>query len=145
LLYNGNWHLFAYCEAKNKIRNFALSGIRGAEFLEDFIPHNIRKIEVEKKIENNYGIFIHETEADKVDVVLKFSKDVADIVKNQVWFPLQNLQENKDGTITLVFPVTDFREIEGDVLKFGYHVKVLKPEELQRRIKETLERMLNLY
>jgi len=145
LLYNGNWHLFAYCENKHQIRNFALSGIKQIELLEDTIPQNLQELEIGKLIEDNYGIFIHENEADRVNVILKFSKEVTDIVKNQHWFPSQILKENKDGTIILTFPVTDFREIEGDILKFGYHVEVLNPEKLRGRIKETLERMSRLY
>jgi predicted DNA-binding transcriptional regulator YafY len=145
LLYNGNWHLFAHCENKHEIRNFALSGIKKIESLENEIPPNLKKIAFRKKIEENYGIFIHDTDADKIEVVLKFSSEVADRVKNQVWFPLQKLQENDDGSITLTFPVTDFREVEGDILKYGNYVEVLHPNELRERIKETIAKMHPIY
>lgn len=145
LLYKGNWHLFAFCEKRNDLRNFALSAIIEIEILEDIISDDLLQYDILKLIEENYGIFIHGSGAYKVDVVLKFNKDVADIVKAQVWFPLQNLQENKDGSIVLTFPITDFREIEGDILKFGANVEVLKPTKLRKQIKETIARMNQLY
>ena len=36
-------------------------------------------------------------------------------------------------------------ELEREILGFGDHVKVIAPEKLKRRIKETLEQALDLY
>ncbi len=145
LLYMGNWHLFAFCELRNELRNFALSRIKKIEELKGTIADDLQQIDIGKLIEENYGIYIHEGEADKVDIVLQFSKDVAEIVKAQIWFPMQNLQENEDGSIVLTFPVTDFREIEGDLLKYGTNVEVLEPAELRGKIKDTISKMNQLY
>lgn len=145
LLYKGNWHLLAFCEKRKGLRNFALSGILHIRILDETISDNIPNIDIEKLIEENYGIFIHEADADKVEISLKFHKDVAKIVKNQVWFPLQNLEENDDGSIVLTFPVTDFRELEHDILKYGANLEVLKPVELREIIKTTISKMSKLY
>jgi predicted DNA-binding transcriptional regulator YafY len=145
LLYKGNWHLFAFCEKKDALRNFALSGILQIKISEDIISDDLPNVDIEKLIEENYGIYIHETEADKVEVSLKFHKDVAEIVRTQVWFPLQNLEEIEDGSIILTFPVTDFRELEHDILKYGAYLEVLKPVELREKIKETIAKMSQLY
>ncbi len=145
LLYMGNWHLFAFCEKRNDLRNFALSGILKIEILDEVISKELSYSNIEELIEENYGIYIHESEADKVNVVLKFSKDVAEIIKSQIWFPLQNLNENEDGSIILTFPVTDFRELEGDILKYGTNVKVLAPLELVEKINATIAKMSKMY
>jgi predicted DNA-binding transcriptional regulator YafY len=144
LLYQGNWHLFAFCEKRDKIRNFELSGIKNIRVLNDPVRDD-KKIDIGKMIEENYGIFIHENSEEKVDVVLKFDKDIKDIIKNQVWFPVQKLEEIEDGSILLTFPVSDFREIEGDILKYGYNVEVLHPPELRKRIKDILFKMNRIY
>jgi predicted DNA-binding transcriptional regulator YafY len=144
LLYQGNWHLFAFCEKQGEIRNFELSGIKDVRILNDPIRED-RKRDIGKIIEENYGIFIHENSEDKVDVVLKFNKDVKEIIKNQVWFPLQKLEEKEDGSVFLTFPVSDFREIESDILRYGYNIEVLQPPQLRERIKDTLFRMYRMY
>lgn len=145
LLYKGNWHLFALCEKRNELRNFALSGILKFDILEETISGDLPHFDIEKLFEENYGIFIHDIGVDKIEVELKFSKEIAEIVRTQVWFPLQNLREFEDGSIVLTFPVTDFREIEGDILKYGVNVEVLKPVELREKIRETIANMNRLY
>jgi predicted DNA-binding transcriptional regulator YafY len=144
LLYQGNWHLFAFCEKESAIRNFELSVIKDVRILNDPIKED-RKRDIGKMIEENYGIFIHENAEDKVDVVLKFNKDIKEIIKNQVWFPLQKLEEKEDGSVLLTFPVSDFREIESDILRYGYNIEVLQPPQLRERIKDTLLRMYRMY
>lgn len=144
LLYQGNWYLFAFCEKRKDIRNFALSGIRNLKILDDNIQEYPHK-DIGKIIEENYGIFIHENNNDRIDVVLKFDKEVKDIINNQIWFPMQKIEENEDGAILLSFPVSDFREIEMDILRYGYNVEVLQPIELRERIKHIISRMHRIY
>jgi len=111
----------------------------------DTISDDLPNIDIEKLIEENYGIYIHETDSDKVEVTLKFHKDVSEVVRSQVWFPLQNIEENEDGSIILTFPVTDFRELEYDILRYGTKLEVLEPVELRIKIKETITKMNQIY
>ncbi len=142
LLYMGNWHLIAFCETRKETRNFVLSRISEVEILEDKIEERFKRKDIHKLIEESYGIFFS---GHKTEVTLRFSAEVAPLVKDQVWFPGQQLEEQKDSSIMLRFPVADFREVERDILQFGSGVEVLAPPELRRIIKETITKMNTIY
>ena len=145
LLYMGNWHLLAICELRNELRNFSLSGITHINVLDEEIPNELLKRDIGKLIEDNYGIFIRESNFERKRVVLKFKKNIARIIKNQIWYPGQNLEECSDGSIFLTVTVTDFRELESDILKYGPDVEVLEPAALRDRLKQTIAEMNRIY
>ena len=78
-------------------------------------------------------------------MILKFSKEVYGIVKDQVWTFDQTMEEDKDGDIILSFMVSDFSEVKRDILSFGEHVKVLEPVELKRMVQKSIEKMGRIY
>lgn len=145
LLYMGNWHIFAFCELRGKLRNFALSGIKKIEACKEPISNELLQMNIATAIEENYGIYIHEDEVNKVEVVLKFNREISEIVKSQIWFPHQNQKQNDDGSIIFSFPVSDFREILGDILRYGADVEVLEPVELKEMMKQTILKMKQIY
>lgn len=142
LLYMGNWHLIAYCETRKEMRNFVLSRIERVEILEDRVDEHLKKKDINKLIEESYGIFLT---GKKTEVALKFTPDAALIVKDQVWFPGQELAELADKSIILKFPVQDFREVERDIMGFGPTVEVLSPPELRAIIAENIAGMTRIY
>ncbi len=141
LLYMGNWHLIAFCEYKKDFRDFVLSRISEANILEEPIPGKLLKAGFKKKIEGKYGIFF---EGEQKEVVLKFSIHTSKIIKDQVWFPGQKMEEDK-GKVFLTFPVSDFREILKDILGFGAEVEVVSPQELRSLVKEKIRELKKLY
>lgn len=145
LLYKGNWYLFAFCEKRNELRNFSLSRILSIKRLNDKVPENLHSINIEELIEHNYGIYIREKESLREEVKLKFDSLVAESVKNQIWFPLQDLEECADGSIILKFFVTDFRELISDILRYGEHIEVLAPSTLRDHLKQIINKMGMLY
>jgi predicted DNA-binding transcriptional regulator YafY len=144
LLYMGNWHLIAYCESKKGIRDFVLSRIRSAEILDEAVaPRLTDEVKsVAGLIENNYGIFF---EGEPREVVIRFDLAAATLVRDQIWFPGQKVVDRADGSIDLSFPVSDFREVMGDILRFGPDAEVLAPPELRTKIKQTIARMNSIY
>lgn len=142
LLYMGNWHLIAFCETRKEMRNFVLSRMGEVEILEDKVEEHLNREDIKRLIEESYGIFLT---GEKTEVTLKFSPDVAPMVKDQVWFPGQQVEELADHSIILKFPVSDFREVERDIMGFGPGVEVLAPSALRGIIKENLARMAKIY
>ena len=145
LLYKGNWYLFAFCEKRDELRNFSLSRITSIKKLDDQVPAKLHSINIEELIDHNYGIYIREKESLREEVELKFDSLVAESVKNQIWFPLQNVEDCNDGSIILKFFVTDFRELISDILRYGEHVEVLAPSKLRDQLKHVITRMSRLY
>lgn len=142
LLYMGNWHLIAFCEIRKEMRNFVLSRIDDVEILKEKVEEQLKKKNIKNLIEESYGIFLT---GEKTEVSLKFTPDVAPMVKDQVWFPGQELEELKDNSIILKFPVSDFREVERDIMGFGPGVEVLAPVELRNIIRENIAGMTKIY
>ncbi|MDQ1350047.1 MAG: hypothetical protein QG657_348 [Acidobacteriota bacterium] len=142
ILYMGNWHVIAYCEMKEGIRDFALSRIKKIEILDIPIQEDLKTLDIKKNITESFGIFF---EGARKKVILKFNDRVADYVREQVWFPFQTIEEAPAGGILLTFFVTDYREIVREVLSFGADVEVLEPAPLREIIKEHIRKLSTLY
>jgi len=142
VLYMGNWHIIAFCEMKDGIRDFALSRIKKIEILETSIKEDLKSLNIKEDIDKAYGIFF---EGPRKKVVLKFSERVADYVQEQVWFPLQTIREAPAGGLLLTFYVTDYREIVREVLSFGADVEVLEPEPLRKIVREHIQELSQIY
>ncbi|HDP95265.1 MAG TPA: WYL domain-containing transcriptional regulator [Candidatus Aminicenantes bacterium] len=134
LLYMGNWHLLGYCEVRRGVRDFVLSRIISIELTDERVSDEQWEIPIADQLERNYGIFF---DGPPVRVRLRFRPRAAALVRDQVWYPGQQVEEHPDGSVDLSFPVADFREITGDVLRFGAEVEVIAPEELRRQVAET--------
>jgi predicted DNA-binding transcriptional regulator YafY len=142
LLYMGNWHLIAYCDKKQGIRDFVLSRVMAVEVLEDRVDDNLADKDYGRLLENNYGIFFEGTPR---QVRISFNQNIAGMVRDQIWFPGQSIEERPEGGLILSFPVVDFREVIRDVLRFGSDAEVLEPQELRGQIKEIISRMNSVY
>jgi predicted DNA-binding transcriptional regulator YafY len=142
ILYMGNWHIIAYCEMKEGIRDFALSRIKKIEILEDANRENLKSLDIKENIAGSFGIFF---QGDRKKVVLKFNERVADYVREQIWFPFQTIEEAPAGGLLLTFYVTDYREIVREVLSFGADVEVLEPSLLREIIKEHILKLSAVY
>lgn len=142
LCYMGRWHLIAYCNMRKELRNFALSRIRRIEISNEIIdlPNNLPDLQY--YINQTFGLLSNDKH---VEVCLEFSSEVSDWIKEQIWHEAQEITENDNGSICLKFPVSDFRELKGEILKYGSAVKVIYPEELKEEIRKEIEKMKKNY
>ena len=142
LVYMGNWHLIAWCCERRAVRDFLLSRVRAAAMLPAPFVSPVKSEEIKAQIEERYGIFFS---GPPTRVILRFSGAGARSVREQVWFPGQESEEQAGGSLLLKFPVADFREVVRDVLPFGGDVEVLEPPELRRLLAGVIEKMANVY
>jgi predicted DNA-binding transcriptional regulator YafY len=141
LLYLGNWHLLAFCHSRGDLRDFVLSRVVEMEVLKDAVAPELLARDIKRLIDRRYGIFL---QGEEKKVCLRFSGRSVGIVRDQLWFAGQQVTEEKDALL-LRFPVTDYREVLGDILRFGADVQVLAPEELRVLVADTARRMERLY
>jgi predicted DNA-binding transcriptional regulator YafY len=142
LCYMGSWHLIAFCTLKEGLRNFALSRIRTLDPANGVIHLPPRLPSIKEYVRKNFGLM---SGGESVEVCLKFTARVAEWISEQVWYAGQQIQENEDGSICLKFPVADFREVRGEILKYGANVEVLSPLKLRDEIKNEIEKMRRVY
>lgn len=140
--YMGNWHLIAFCNSKKDLRNFVLSRIR--ECLPGKEPVNLPPDlpPIKQFIRQNFGIF---SGKERYKVSMRFSPQTSRRVKEQVWHKRQKTKIDKNGRLTLTVPVSDFREIKREILKFGADVEVVSPAALKKEIKEEIKKMQKIY
>lgn len=141
LLYLGNWHLIAYCHSRGDLRDFVLSRVAEMEILADLVSEELLARDIKEMIDKHYGIFL---QGEEKRVKVRFRGRSVGIVRDQLWFAGQQVAEEKDSLL-LSFPVTDYREVLGDILRFGADAEVLEPAELRELIKETAACMASLY
>jgi predicted DNA-binding transcriptional regulator YafY len=142
LHYMGTWHVIAHCTLKNQLRDFVLSRINKIEPCPIKILSRSTSEQVRQYIRRTFGIF-HGKETKKV--CLCFSKDVSTWIAEQIWHPAQTTFLKKDGRLCLTLPVSDFREIKREILKYGSQVEVVLPKALRAEIKQEIEKMKIIY
>jgi predicted DNA-binding transcriptional regulator YafY len=139
--YMGSWHLIAWCGTRMDLRNFALSRIRSISPADHLVLPD-RLPELKEYTRQHFGIMQGPT---ATEVGLRFAPKIAAWVSEQIWHPRQRSSLNPDGSLTLHFPVADFRELSKTILGHGADIEVLEPPELKRLVKEEIDRMTKIY
>jgi predicted DNA-binding transcriptional regulator YafY len=140
--YMGSWHLTAWCSARLGLRDFALSRIRGISPVARNIDVPDDLPELKEYTRKHFGIMQGNT---TIEVGLRFSAKIASWVSEQIWHPQQGSTHNPDNSLTLNFPVADFRELTKTILSHGADIEVLHPPEPKLLVKEEIDRMTKIY
>ncbi|MCX8023249.1 MAG: WYL domain-containing protein [Syntrophorhabdaceae bacterium] len=142
LCYMGSWHLIAFCNLRNGLRDFTLSRIQDICQAEERISLPSGLPPVKDYIRKNFGVIAGE---DSKWVVLKFSPMVSPWVSEQVWHDIQETTRDEDGGIILKFPVAGFEEVLREILRYGADVEVISPPELKAMIISEIKKMEKIY
>jgi len=139
--YRESWYLDLWDEGKEALRSFAIDRILKAVPLEEK-ARDIPEAELDAHYASSYGIF--GGQADKV-AALRFTKERARWVADEVWHPEQEGKRLEDGSYELKIPYRDSRELVMDVLRHGPDVVVIEPVELVEEVKKQLSEALRRY
>ncbi len=139
--YRGEWYLIGYCRKKREIRTFAISRIHAAELLEETyeIPDDF---DINSLMGSHFGIFWGDEE---YTVRIHFASKQAPYVRERIWQPGQEINENKDGSLVLTFQTNALYEVRQWVLSWGSGAKVLSPRELKDDIAAEVRQMTRQY
>jgi predicted DNA-binding transcriptional regulator YafY len=139
--YRENWYLDAWCHLRRDIRSFAVDAIRAAEMLDE-PAREVSEMELDQVLAAGYGIF---SGRDVQLARLRFSPERARWVASEQWHPQQRSSFDREGRYVLEFPYSDHRELVMDIMRHGPEVEVLAPEDLRRKVRETLRTALEQY
>ena len=98
-------------------------------------------LDIESRIQQAFGITLE----DPIDVKIRFSAWQARYIKQRIWHPSQEIEEQDNGEIILSFQASGFYDIKSWILSHGADAEVLEPAALREEIIETLEKNLTFY
>jgi len=139
--YQGRWYILAWCCMRKARRMFHLARIISAAATATKNEHSLPPDD--DWLAGSFGIFKDDASARYTAEIL-FTGTAADIVRNQRWHPQQRIKETQEGLV-LQLPVADDRELLMKVLQFGHQARVLKPEELRKKISAEVVKMAGVY
>ena len=129
LFYNHALYIGAYAHNRKAIRLFAVDRI-------DSVSLESQRFEVPEDYHPNqltgtaFGLIaagpVHE-------LVLHFDIQIAHLVRERVWHPDQQIDEQQNGSLILRFCASGDKEILAWLYSFVPHVRVLEPESLRRQ------------
>jgi proteasome accessory factor C len=139
--YRESWYLDGWDEGKMDLRCFAIDRIVRLTLLDERAI-DVPDAELDAHYASAYGIF--GGKADKI-AVLRFTKERARWVADEVWHPEQQGMQLEDGSYELKIPYRDQRELVMDILRHGPHVLVIEPQSLVDEVKRELSEALGRY
>lgn len=138
---NGEWYLFAFDHLRKALRTFVPSrivslSVTGKSF------ERPPGFSLEGRLRDSFSV--HSGEGEYL-VVLRFSPQVADYIREKRWHRSQLLKELKDGGVELRMSLSSLSEVERWVLSWGGEAEVIEPSELKDRILQAAQRIQKAY
>lgn len=136
----GNRHYLVALGSSSKegeYKLFSLSNIKSVKLLGE--PFERKEFSLEAYAEKSFGVFqgnIHE-------VVLEFSKKVAEGAKRYQFHPTQRITEQKRGSIRVEITASSLRELAWHLFTWGSEVKVIEPARLRNMMTPIRDTILN--
>jgi predicted DNA-binding transcriptional regulator YafY len=138
--FRGGLYLISRVPAYNQLITQAVERIQALELTEETfqIP---RDLSVDERLEQSFGA----TYEKPFDVKIQFSREQAPYVRERIWHPTQQIEEQKDGSSILSFRAGGQYEIKSWILSHGASARVLEPDWLRDQVAEELRTGLESY
>lgn len=127
--YSNNWHLIAYCQLREELRDFRTDRIQKLK-VTDHTYDRSRHPEHQEFL----GRSMHGTDAK--EAVLWFSKDVANFLGEQKYWHGFVKSEEVDGGVQMHFSTPSYQFLGRWILSYGTTVKIIAPQELKDLVRE---------
>jgi predicted DNA-binding transcriptional regulator YafY len=137
---NGSFYLIGKCHVREAIRTFAMDRIKELKVLDQLFTFP-KDFSLEEYLQTAFRVMRGKPETVKV----YFRPGAAQVVKERIWHPSQEIREQADGSLTITLEVPINYEIVSWILGFGSATKVLAPTSLKKRIQEELQATLESY
>ena len=139
--YRSNWYLGAWCHKSKEIRTFSLDSIVSCVVVEKRVK-TLSEKDLADYYDTGYGIFGGKK---RNWAKLRFNRDSARYVEEEVWHPEQRSGQDKNGHYVLEVPYVHSNELIMDVLRHGADVEVIEPASLRSEISKRVESLSDLY
>jgi predicted DNA-binding transcriptional regulator YafY len=126
LLGEGRQYLVAFSDYAQDVRLFALAGFERIELTEDVFERPA-DFNLTNWMQRSFGIWQEEVH----DVVWRFTPEAASDARLYLFHPTQVMTDEPDGSLTVSFRAGGLREMCWHLFRWGEHVNVVSPSELQ--------------
>jgi proteasome accessory factor B len=92
-----------------------------------------KKFSLQDHLKDSLGVF---SAKGKHNIRIRFDKFAAQLVRERVWHPSQQIQELTGGEIEFRVTLSSLHEIEPWVLSWGVHAKVISPPDFIKRLRD---------
>jgi predicted DNA-binding transcriptional regulator YafY len=137
---NGTFYLVGFCHLRNAVRTFAMDRIKDFVVLDESFSLP-KDFSLEDYLQTAFLVMRGEPQRVKV----RFLPGAAQIVRERIWHPTQELRELPDGSLEVSLKVPINYEIISWVLGFGSSAEVLQPLSLRKHLSEELQRAAAKY
>lgn len=137
---NGEWFLFAFDHARQDLRTFVPARVEKIELTGITFPRP-ENFSLEARLRDSFGV--HSGKGTH-DVLIRFSPRVAVYIREKKWPGAQQLVELDDGGVELTLKLSSLVEVERWVLEWGGDAKVIKPPQLDERVKAAARKILGI-
>ena len=129
---DGEWYLFAYDHKRRDMRVFKPTRMEDVSMTGETFERR-QSFSLEKFLSGAFGVFT----GDQVfNVVIQFSPNIADYIREKEWHESQKLKELKGGGVELQMQLTSLVEIQRWVMGWGGEARVIQPPELVKSLRE---------
>jgi len=137
-----SWYAIGRSSLHRGTRTFNVGRIRQLEPLEDTyrLP---RGFSLSRYLRNAWHL-IPERGRDR-EVLVRFSKLVAQNVAEVAWHKTQRVAFRRDGTLDFRVTVSGLKEISWWILGYGDQAEVLQPPQLRQMVADSAARMVQVY
>ena len=140
VFHKGGIYLLGYAHNRKAMRLFALERVRsiGVTRQRFEIPAGY---EPEEHFKSAFGL-VSDT---SMKVSVRFSADIAHVVKERIWRPGQQVHDDGEGGVIIEFEASGEMELVSWILSYGARAEVLEPPELRREVKRQIREMREFY
>jgi proteasome accessory factor B len=128
---DGCFYLIGHCHLRNEIRTFSMDRIKDLNILKNEFRMP-RDFSLDDYLKSAFRVMTGSPET----VQVRFEPGVAQVVKERIWHPTQELREHEDGSLLITLEVPVNYEIISWIMGFGASAEVLSPASLKKTIME---------
>lgn len=134
-------YVIAYCHLAKDMRTFKIERI--GDVWPTAEPYTVPPgFDANAYLGYSWGIVVG---GDVKEIKLKFSPEIARIMKETVWHPSQVLKPQKDGSVMMTLRVSRSEDLVAWILGWGEKVEALSPASLRGEISRTAREVMKIY
>ncbi len=147
--YSGNWYLVGQIGNNANPTMFNMSRIVNIEISSFDYEKLIDSDTLKNFLNENFGIFkSSNNESESSEVTIRFYNSARFVVKNQIFHKDQQINEgydsNKGDYIEIKVKVINYREILGEVLRYGDESEVIAPAVFRNQWEDKIKKMMRM-